>query len=62
MAGSCGAFCSFCGRCGRRIADELCDMKPKDVPPPGVSDKSVGRRGAQEKTLEPNETQPTSRA
>ncbi len=40
MMGSCGAFCSFCGRCGRRIAKELGSIKPPDVAPPGISDKN----------------------
>lgn len=45
---SCGAFCSFCGRCGRRIAEEMCGMKPKGVAPPGVADKGVGIKKTRE--------------
>ena len=36
MPSQCGAFCSFCGRCGRAVTKELKVEKPLDVAPPGV--------------------------
>lgn len=35
MSSQCGAFCSFCGRCGRRVSEEFRPLKPKDILPPG---------------------------
>lgn len=42
VASLCGAFCSFCGRCGRKFEKELKIAKPQDVPAPGVPDKAKG--------------------
>lgn len=56
MAGSCGAFCSFCGRCGREIAKELRNAKPKGVAPPGVSSKEAHASGTDMDALEPSES------
>ena len=38
MAGSCGAFCSFCGKCGRRASTVFATVKVPKVAPPGVAD------------------------
>lgn len=54
MSRQCGAFCSFCGQCGREVAKELKVKKPEGVAPPGVSDgmphemKPASPRGEQE--------------
>lgn len=42
MASLCGAFCSFCGRCGRKLRRGLKIAKPQDVAAPGVPDKAKG--------------------
>ena len=39
MSSQCGAFCSFCGRCGRTVTGQIKAEKPKDVLPPGVPDR-----------------------
>lgn len=44
MAGSCGAFCCFCGRCGRKLPEEMQALKPKGVAPPGVTDEDAPER------------------
>ena len=36
MTANCGAFCSFCGRCGRKVSEEFKATVPKGVLPPGV--------------------------
>ena len=33
----CGAFCSYCGKCGRKIDERLVRNKPANVSPPGVA-------------------------
>lgn len=39
MAGGCGvgAFCSFCGKCGRVFGSVFADVDVPKVAPPGVS-------------------------
>lgn len=55
MAGSCGAFCAFCGKCGREIPKAMLEHKPKNVPPPGVAlDSKEGSERVSEG--EPSET------
>lgn len=39
MAGSCGAFCSFCGKCGRRASDVFAAVEVPKVAPPGVAEE-----------------------
>ncbi|MEE8722398.1 MAG: hypothetical protein SOI38_05360 [Eggerthellaceae bacterium] len=36
MAGSCGAFCSFCGKCGRRVTKVFDATKIPTIAPPGT--------------------------
>ena len=43
MAGSCGAFCSFCGKCGRRFTKVFDVGSIPKVAPPGT-DAGVFRR------------------
>lgn len=40
---SCGAFCSFCGKCGRNAGKELKLHAPPNVPPPGVSAEAANK-------------------
>ena len=48
MASQCGAFCSFCGRCGRQAAEESKITIPEGVPAPGVRsvEKGLPDRGS----------------
>lgn len=47
MAGGCGvgAFCSFCGKCGRKFGNVFSADDVPDVPPPGVSDAKAKEPG-----------------
>lgn len=48
--GSCGAFCSFCGRCGKTVEKSFANPKPPDVAPPGVSARDAKREAEAQKT------------
>lgn len=41
MAGGCGvgAFCTFCGKCGRTFGSVFGDIEVPQVAPPGVSEE-----------------------
>jgi hypothetical protein len=41
LAGSCGAFCSFCGKCGRRIDSVVEGIEVPVVAPPGMNASEV---------------------
>lgn len=43
MAGGCGvgAFCSFCGKCGRVFSSVFDDVEVPVVLPPGISSSSI---------------------
>ena len=45
---SCGAFCSYCGKCGRKIDERLVRNKPANVSPPGVALHGSQQAGAGE--------------
>ncbi|HIT46008.1 MAG TPA: hypothetical protein IAC28_08030 [Candidatus Aphodovivens excrementavium] len=49
MAGGCGvgAFCTFCGKCGRTFGSVFGDIEVPQVAPPGVSEEE---EEAKEKT------------
>lgn len=36
MASQCGAFCSFCGKCGRSVTGAFRAEVPEGIAPPGV--------------------------
>ena len=43
MAGGCGvgAFCTFCGKCGRTFGSVFGDIEVPKVAPPGVSEEEA---------------------
>lgn len=54
MAGGCGvgAFCSFCGKCGRSVGSILVEIEAPVVLPPGVANISESKEARQESTDE----------
>ena len=50
--GSCGAFCSFCGRCGTTVETSVSGPRPTDAAPPGVSARSASTGSQQRATAE----------
>ena len=50
--GSCGAFCSFCGRCGKTVEKSFSGPRPTDAAPPGVSARSASTGSQQRATAE----------
>lgn len=50
--GSCGAFCSFCGRCGKTVETSFSGPRPTDAAPPGVSARSASTGSPQRATAE----------
>ena len=51
--GSCGAFCSFCGRCGKTVEKSFSGPRPTDAAPPGVPSRSASAVTPQHASAEP---------
>lgn len=49
---SCGAFCSFCGKCGRKFDENLLSHRPSDVLPPGCSAGGSQQESSQDVTCD----------
>lgn len=49
MAGGCGvgAFCTFCGKCGRTFGSVFGDIEVPQVAPPGVSEEEEAKEKAE---------------